>query len=131
MTTFALVQRETRRKGSGTVDCSTEAPRVNNDVVENELRKHDIITTRQIRKPRKHAVQEFHGDSRKTRYTSRIGLIYLNHVVGYTVTVYLHSKNDYNEEHRNSPEGRYEFVRFMVNLVTSISWCYFFLMNVG
>lgn len=107
MTTFALVQGETKRTGSRRVDCLTAVPRFNNNVAENEFRKHDI-TTQQIRKSRKHhAVQEFHGDNRKIRYTSQIGLIYLKPVVGHTTSVSLNSKNDCNEKHRNSTEHRY------------------------
>ena len=106
MTTLALVQGETRRTGSRRLDCLTTVPRFNNNVAENELTKRDV-TTQQIRKSRKHAVQEFDGDNKKIRYTSQIGLIYLKPMAGYTVSVSFHSKNDCNEKHRHSTEDRY------------------------
>lgn len=91
MTTFALVKTDIKRKEFG-VD-TWSVLRINNNV-EKELEKHNI-TPPATRQSRKHAVQRAHVNNTKIRLTSQIGLVYLKPVVGYSTSVYFHSKDDF------------------------------------
>lgn len=129
MTTFALVQRETTRRKPVKLNALT-AVRVNKNMEEELIEKQGI--SQQNRRAGENAIHSFYGgngDIKKTRFTSQIGIIYLKPVVGYSTSVYFHSKEDLSEEHKPAGNSRYEQVSTFVFVDLTYTLRYFFLVN--
>ena len=97
MTTFWLVHRQTP---SGKAEVLKATP-INNTSEE------EYYDERQNRRSRQNTTRAKHGGHQQTRYTSQIGLIYLKPVVHYSTSVYFHSNNYFQGEHRSAQGNRY------------------------